>query len=804
MKKLLALVLAVMMVLSCSVTAFAEGTPSLKFNVEPFTAEGEVKDVELVAENVGAVSMIQFTIEYDAEKLELQGYVVADAIKSACLVNANTAGKIILVYDDINPANIDGVVLTMTFKAISDELGNTTIGFKDDADFIFYDGDYSEVIVEEDEESGEVPIDYVHEHTFGEWAESKVATCSEQGEEKRTCTAYNGTCDEFETQKTEINPANHADYATEVKGAKEATCTEKGYTGDTYCLGCNKVKAYGKEISEAADNHADHGTVTKGAKEATCTEKGYTGDIHCEGCDVLLEKGEDIEMIPHVGGTATCMNKAVCEKCGNAYGEKDPSNHVDEEPILVDYKAPSCTEYGYSGDKFCLCGVKLEEGTRIDMLPHVGGKANCESGAICTECGNEYSEKDPDNHVAKVPVIKNFKAASCVEGYTGDSYCAGCDVLLEEGEVTPAIGEHAGGTATCTNKAICDGCGNEYGEKDPSNHGDHETELKNQKTATCTEKGYSGDTYCKGCDELVKAGEETPMKPHTGGVANCQKPAVCNVCKNEYGSVNPDNHVGVATTKDAKEPTCEEEGYTGDGYCGCGELIEKGEAISALGHKDTNKDHTCDNGCGKEDMGEHADGNHDHKCDYCKAVMTFCADSLVHTEAKEQNCTEKGNSEYYTCSVCGKYYSDAEAETEIKKDSWVIKENGHTWGEWEYEKEPTCTEGGKRTHYCTAEGCEEDESEELKALGHDFGKWFVVKEATYDADGLERRECSRCEHFEENVIKKINHEPTVIIDMNGKTEHETNPNTGASVLGIAAVVAVGAAAAVTGSKKNNK
>ena len=40
---------------------------------------------------------------------------------------------------------------------------------------------------------------------------------------------------------------------------------------------------------------------------------------------------------------------------------------------------------------------------------------------------------------------------------------------------------------------------------------DHkQTETRNEKEATCTEKGYSGDTYCTDCNEMVKQGEETP------------------------------------------------------------------------------------------------------------------------------------------------------------------------------------------------------------------------------------------------------------------------------------------------------
>lgn len=85
----------------------------------------------------------------------------------------------------------------------------------------------------------------------------------------------------------------------------------------------------------------------------------------------------------------------------------------------------------------------------------------------------------------------------------------------------------------------------------------------------------------------------------------------------------------------------------------CGETV--GEA---LGHKDTNFDHVCDNECGKNNMGEHSDSNtdSDHVCDYgCGAVLKNCADAI--------------NDGDHACDICGKEnvsehdYIDATCET---------------------------------------------------------------------------------------------------------------------------------------------
>ena len=53
--------------------------------------------------------------------------------------------------------------------------------------------------------------------------------------------------------------------------------------------------------------------------------------------------------------------------------------------------------------------------------------------------------------------------------------------------------------------------------------------------------------------------------------------------------------------------------------------------------------------------------------------------TLTKTEAKAATCTEAGNNAYWSCSGCGKYFSDENGTTEIAKDSWVLKALGHDW-----------------------------------------------------------------------------------------------------------------------------
>ena len=97
------------------------------------------------------------------------------------------------------------------------------------------------------------------------------------------------------------------------------------------------------------------GIEIKDAKDATCTENGYTGDTCCKGCGAKLESGKVIPAAGHKGGTATCKDKAVCEVCRQPYGELDKGNHADLKK--VDAKKATYTKEGNITYWYCAgCG----------------------------------------------------------------------------------------------------------------------------------------------------------------------------------------------------------------------------------------------------------------------------------------------------------------------------------------------------------------------------------------------------------------------------------------------------------------
>ena len=264
------------------------------------------------------------------------------------------------------------------------------------------------------------------------------------------------------------------------------------------------------------------GTEIKDAKDATCTENGYTGDIYCKSCGAKLESGKVIPAAGHKGGTATCKDKAVCEVCQQPYGELNKNNHTGGTEVK-DAKDATCTENGYTGDTCCKgCGAKLESGKVIPAAGHKGGTATCKDKAVCEVCQQPYGELNKNNHTGGTEV-KDAKDATCTEnGYTGDTCCKGCGAKLESGKVIPAAG-HKGGTATCKDKAVCEVCRQPYGELDKGNHAD--LKKVDAKKATYTKEGNITYWYCDGCGkyysdaeatkEITKADTVIPRKTHS-------------------------------------------------------------------------------------------------------------------------------------------------------------------------------------------------------------------------------------------------------------------------------------------------
>ncbi|MDO5331516.1 MAG: hypothetical protein Q4E99_02445 [Bacillota bacterium] len=149
-------------------------------------------------------------------------------------------------------------------------------------------------------------------------------------------------------------------------------------------------------------------------------------------------------------------------------------------------------------------------------------------------------------------------------------------------------------------------------------------------------------------------------------------------------------HINAITTHDANAATCAADGNSKYFECSdCGKLFEDEDCTKEIAIADT----------------------------------VISKDGVAHTlgdpvaTAKDATCIEAGISyDYYQCSVCNKYFKDAEGTQEVKENDWVVKALGHSWDAGEVTKEPTYDETGTKTYHCTREGCSETKTETIAKL----------------------------------------------------------------------------------------
>ena len=402
----------------------------------------------------------------------------------------------------------------------------------------------------------------------------------------------------------------------------------------------------------------------------------------------------------HSGGNATCQKKAVCDGCGQEYGEL--GNHKFTETVSKMYlkSAATCQSPAVYYKSCLVCDEKSSETF-------------------------EYGEKDFSNHIGNTYLVGQKEATCYAEGYTGDTYCSTCNHEIERGTSiaknahNPAsvwttdetdhwkecqtVGcgniidkaHHSGGEATCVNKAICEVCKIEYGDVDATNH--KNTEIRGATDPTCCEAGYTGDKWCTDCNTKIESGSEISstgnhtdvdgkwesdgtnhwhtcyfgtkfdITAHNGGEATCKSPAECSECGHSYGPLDANNHKGTTYLKNQKEATCFEEGYTGDTYCSdCNEKIADGQSIAKNAHNPASVWTT---------------NEHDHWKECQTVGCGNVIDKAAHSGG-EATCVSKA-----VCEVCKAQYGDVDVanhkHTEIRDAKPATEqEKGYTGDTW--------------------------------------------------------------------------------------------------------------------------
>lgn len=181
--------------------------------------------------------------------------------------------------------------------------------------------------------------------------------------------------------------------------------------------------------------------------------------------------------------------------------------------------------------------------------------------------------------------------------------------------------------------------------------------------------------------------------------------------------------------------------------CSCGEIstIETFTAAGTqLGHawasdwsKDTdNHWKECSRCHEKKDEAAHDYGS-DNICDTCGYDKTVPhTHNLTLVPAKAPTCTEKGNTAYYTCDGCDKWFEDATGASEITdKTSVILAATGHSASDWKSDN----TDHWKE---CTVVGC--GVIIEGSKAAHTAGEWIIDTPATATTSGSKHKECTVC------------------------------------------------------------
>ena len=519
-----------------------------------------------------------------------------------------------------------------------------------------------------------------------------AATCTEKAVYYKSCAvcgaSSKGTADEatFESGK----PLSHdwGAWTPDGEGTHKRVCTHDASHVET--VGCT----YG-DWSTNQDSHWKTCTVCGGETERldhsdpdcnhfcdTCgikmTEHDFTGETAITA--LLYKEANCLSPALYYKSCKICMlsSKGTASEATFASGDKNPNRHA-EYPGAWQTDADSHWRF------YTCCQLEVDRGA------HQGGTADCLAPALCEVCQHPYGELGPHHFVDQVNEYRLKSAATCTSPAVYYQSCSTCGAQGTEtftnGEplghdygawTSNGDGTHKrvcahdaahtetenchGGTATCTEKAICEDCNAAYGELAAHDFTAETVNAKYLKSAaTCTEKAV----YYKSCAVCGLSSEGTADEAtffsgnaldHDWGAwtQNSDQKTHTRICKRDTSHTETENCIDA--NKDHKCDICD-------------------YIISECA--DDNKDHKCDY-CGKK-LTEHTGGKatckDKAKCEVCGAeygeIDTKNHTDLKHIPAKAATKTTEGNIEYWYCDGCGKYYSDKDGTKEIKKADTV-------------------------------------------------------------------------------------------------------------------------------------
>ena len=472
-----------------------------------------------------------------------------------------------------------------------------------------------------------------------------------------------------------------------------------GYDDDGHWFRCDNENCANRD--EEYDTYVDHvsndATCQATGSCAICGKTGIEGTHDFEGGEYVKTSEEYHETKclycdvtdglenPHFGGTATCTARAICEGCGEAYGE--PTEHPGYTQAW-DYK----DENGHA--HVCIAsGCNAHD----ELQPHIpGAEATEDEPQICTACG--YVIVPATGHVTCSGGVKqNGQAASCtVDGWKDYYKCAGCENLFEDAACTVAITDLVAWKLGAGRIAAA----HDYGEL--------VTRVEAIHTSTELSAGMQAYYFCDVCDTYFTEQKVVTTEGELVIPAPVHSYTVENGYKDENGHANACECGAHATPLTSHIPGAEATEDEPQICTACGYII-----VPATGHV------TCSGGVKQNGQAASCtvDGWKDYyKCAGCENLFEDAACTVAITDLVawklgtgriaaahdygeliaqvDATCSATGKQAHYNCAVCHTLFDEGKTVKTENELKIAIDANAHSYGAW------TANGDGTHTRVC--------------------------------------------------------------------------------------------------------